>query len=383
MLMLMRIRMVGILVFLASTSLLVACGGGGGGGMDRQEPPMTRTPLDNEEPPETDEPPEIEVPLDNEEPPETDEPPEIEVPLDNEEPPETDEPPEIEVPPTTTTDWPDWPVDPVNARSLVGGSALAYTPEQIRGYFVSVRDIVRNADSRAYTPSESDPEDTYSAAGNCVEFPASCEFGDSETEYQSVMTHRGVPIVQGRVSNAIRNGTSRMENSVGYAGLLEYGYFFVGHDERRLGMEETFRASTSWANGESLCCEPENVPIATGRWEGAMIGKDKSVGTTHGHVVQGDADVVVTLIAGSGSSDPYSDRNVDVRFSNIYDLNNGNRHPDITGDFPMGTATASFGSNSVDVTHINGHFAGPRNENVVGTFQTGNLIGAFGGNKVE
>ena len=174
-----------------------------------------------------------------------------------------------------------------------------------------------------------------------------------------------------------------MENSVGYAGLLDYGYFFVGHDERWLGEEETFRASTSWANGQTLCCEQSEVLDATGRWEGAMIGIDKSEGVTHGNIVQGAADVVVMLIPGSSSDDPYKDRNVDVLFSNIHDLNSGSRHPDITGNFIMSSPSASFGSNLGTVTHINGHFAGPHNENVVGTFETDDLIGGFGGNQVE
>ena len=174
-----------------------------------------------------------------------------------------------------------------------------------------------------------------------------------------------------------------MENSVGYAGLLEYGYFFVGHDERWTGSVETFNAFTLWASGQTLCCVQSNVPDATGRWEGSMIGMDKSAGVTRGNVVQGDADVVVTLIPGSRSDDAYKDRYVDVLFSNIHDLNSGNRHSDIGGDFTIDTATNSFGSNLVTVTTISGYFAGPNNENVIGTFETDDLIGGFGGNKVE
>ena len=267
-------------------------------------------------------------------------------------------------------------MDPASARPLVGGSVLEYTLGEIRSYIGEIRGRVSNAASRGHFE-----------AGDCLRFPDSnhCNFLAREKDYQSVMTRRDIPIVQARAENGTSHG--RMENTVAYMGLLDYGYFSVGHDERYLGRdEEIFGSDISWADGQSVCCEQSKVSIATGRWEGVMIGMDKSETVTRGHIVQGDADIVVTLTGMAygrpASSDPYSERNVEVEFSKIFDLNNGNQHPNIVGDYIMSPASATFGSH-LSETPISGSFAGPNNENVLGLFETSNLIGSFGGKKVN
>ena len=114
-----------------------------------------------------------------------------------------------------------------------------------------------------------------------------------------------------------------------------------------------------------------------------MIGMDRGETITRGHVVQGDADISVKLLPGTGSQDYYLDRGVDVLFSSIRDLNNGDYLPNIAGTFTMIPSSNRFGSVYGNRTHITGSFAGPNNENVLGTFETNDLVGAFGGLKVE
>ena len=118
--------------------------------------------------------------------------------------------------------------------------------EQIRENFINIDQITRNRQGRGH-----------SEASNCIESPDSvfCSKGE---EYMPVMNYRGVPLVQGREENHISfEGNSTMRNQVAYAGLLEYGYFIVGHTENwpsifSFSPEEVFGAHAEYANGENL-----------------------------------------------------------------------------------------------------------------------------------
>ncbi len=86
------------------------------------------------------------------------------------------------------------------------------------------------------------------------------------------------------------------------------------------------------------------------------------------------------MIQGDATINLYSsESNVDVSFTNIYDLNTRRQRNDMNWiDIPAadGTFGEGFGANQ-----IYGQFYGPSHEEVGGVFERDNIVGAFGAKK--
>ena len=234
--------------------------------------------------------------------------------------------PDPEPMPEPIADWPDWPVLNVdNARSIVGGSVLALSTEDIRSRMPSNYANQNSSGGGSVTCLDGDP-DKYCA----------------DVQYQPVMTYRGVPIVQAREAN---DGDSD-DGRIAYIGLLDYGYFMVGGHPGN-GISEiagitdyesaVYNVRYTGPDGRSSIFWPGPVPLGL-RYQGVMLGMERLIESTeYPNVYHGDSEVRVSQ--GVILNDA---RKFTVEFTNIYNINTGERHRDLRwegGDTPNGWFT--------------------------------------------
>ena len=161
---------------------------------------------------------------------------------------------------------------------------------------------------------------------------------------------------------------------------LDDGAFFVNEttltvrDERgqRDGLGTVFDAS---ALGVANDAAPTPVQGMSATWTGMMIGADVSDTVTRGQFLGGDATLVI---------DDLAHPDVDVVFSNVWDLETGARLADRMiapwQDIPL--ANSSFGSKPAGSDdYIQGRFVGENHAGVVGIFERSNVVGSFGGSR--
>ena len=161
---------------------------------------------------------------------------------------------------------------------------------------------------------------------------------------------------------------------------LDDGAFFVNEttltvrDERgrRDGLGTVFDAS---ALGMANDAAPTPVQGMSATWTGMMIGADVSDTVTRGQFLGGDAALVI---------DDLANPDVDVVFSNFWDLETGARLADrmIAPWQGIPLANSSFGSKPAGSDdYIQGRFVGEDHAGVVGVFERSNVVGSFGGNR--
>ena len=268
----------------------------------------------------------------------------------------TPEPPDT---PEPVADFPAWPVmSPAAARSIVGGVPLTRSAQEIeKDYFVGV-----DTHSLDFVGQD--------AAGCANPWGGLCSNRLRET--QAVMEKRDIPVIQVRDASAFLGDTDK--GSAAYLGFLDYGFFFVGS---AFALDRnTWRSAGHVHNWQVT---PEYV-TASGRWSGLMIGMDVSGTASDGHIIQGDASVVLT--EGRCCIGLVPDMNIHVSFTDIYDLNSSSKRPDMEWqkDNALGYAS-SYSAFAIDRgtdRQLFGNFTGPSHNEVVGTFQTQHAIGAFG-----
>ena len=202
-----------------------------------------------------------------------------------------------------------------------------------------------------------------------------------DTEYRSVMTYRGIPIVQGRVLNSAESGVGgRPGEEIGVGGILERGYFMVAWARRYIGRDyegETIEAQAEdpWSYGQPL------ELLTTGRWQGALIGTGRSTTSPlYRQFIIGDVDVTVRPRDSRA-------RSVDVEFSNITNLSTGDTNVALSHmrwngiRAPFHSADIGGSSGATEPGDIGMDFLGPNDEEVLGVFHTEEAVGGFGAKK--
>ena len=265
-------------------------------------------------------------------------------------------------------------VNPASARELTGGSPLALTSQAIRATAI---DFTRSANSllqsdnlvfldqgpftRAETSCAGDTCATNFGGGPASLSLSDFDFDDPGLEYQAVMSHRGVSLVQ--VSERERIGDTPVD-VFGYGGWLEHSFFavragvFGGDDSNRAGIVDSFVLGNATGT---------NPTSGSGRWSGVMVGADVSATGARGHVIQGEAAITIR---------DFLNPMVDVGFSNVFDLEAGTTRPDMNWqDIPLASGSFQSGSGR---NQISGQFYGPNHEEVGGVFERNQVIGAFG-----
>ena len=276
-------------------------------------------------------------------------------------------------------DWPDWPViNPSYARSLVGGSALQVTSEEVTEVVNRIYDRIHNGNidsswlsrSMAFAFNARDGKD---AGGS--------DLPEISVENRPVMSHNGINLAQQRSVHLDFTPTGvRVAESTHYWGWLDrvrFGVVFANFEGLYFGR------IGAYANVESLVGQGAYPYNLTGNWRGAMIGRDsRDIASTPsgGALVQGDADVTVAL----GDAYPGA-QDIDIRFSGIYEVNTGVSRPDI--EWPRLTIGEYFPSIEIETEgrSMDAGFANVENvggvlyaEEIAGVFEAEDIRGAFG-----
>ena len=124
---------------------------------------------------------------------------------------------------------------------------------------------------------------------------------------------------------------------------------------------------TIWGGAYSLGDATGTTPaFGNATWTGTMVGGDTSSTANRGNRIQGDATLTFDL----------SQRDLDVAFTNIRDIDAGRQHGNIAWqNIPVLSGSFSTG---LDGNSIDGRFYGPNHEEVGGIFERNQIIGAFG-----
>ncbi len=266
---------------------------------------------------------------------------------------------------------PAFPVNSNSARNLVGGASFDQTSEQIGA---RLNTLNRAANSLLVGDNHFFYNDGTTARAGTTCTGNSCttsgggvsvtlnredfDFTSTTTnEYQPVMIDRGVSLAQGRSRERI--GGEQVDN-LGYGGWLDHSFFFVFVQE-----QSTFSVGYGLSAGDA----PGTNPAATGggTWTGVMVGGDVSATTSRGHGIQGDAEIDI---------DDFNNPDVDIRFTNIYDLDSGSTRGDMRWD-NIAVSNGAFATGS-GTNQIQGKFYGPNHEEVGGVFERNQIVGAFG-----
>ena len=183
-------------------------------------------------------------------------------------------------------------------------------------------------------------------------------------EYNTVMNHRGVELIQAR--NVGLSGTNeRRHEFLTYGGWLDDSVFAIQTITVMTDndTEATLLHSYSFGNVS------ETSPTGTGgaEWQGVMVGMNEER-----QVVQGNATIDI---------DDFANPDIDVLFDNIINLNDEN----VTiSDMNWNNLTLTDGAfnNNGDTDPANGSiqgvFYGTAHNEVGGIFDRENIIGAFG-----
>ena len=304
--------------------------------------------------------------------------------------------------------FPDWPVaDAAAARSLVGGSALSWSPSDIENHLIaslgygigsSVGDsiLVQRADRVSLKADGVD---------ECISYDGSCV-----VEYRPVMTYQhggDIPIIQARAYRSGRFGVyhdsgpqgaepgdDRPSEEVAIGGILDDGFFMVARMREAIGLDredELFGASYYVPTGVTLPDGTGEDPISTGRWEGVLVGTGNSeTSRLYRQFIIGDVDITVEL--GTEMNIIYGLlRAVDVEFSNVRNINTGTPvtlsrtqwHFDNIG-WGGRTPLDFDGSSPGLVIELSAGRRGERQaglDEVFGAFVTEEAVGAFGAKK--
>ena len=332
------------------------------------------------------------------------------------------EPEPMPMPDPLADEWPDWPVvDVAAARPLVGSTQISMTPNEIGNHIESINRIIH----------EGGP----SHERRCFDWQGSAGFLDhsaciGDEKLQGVMEHRGIPLVQTRLIYSRFQDPRSIGNYdeysyqvyTAYGGLLEYGYFqvhatyefahleqddYIYFDMDNVDVVFVPAIPRSWYDEASSSDDYWPEPVATGHWEGVMVGIDENIVSTWNqhsdsehvgypdtvadpaYIVQGNADIYVHLNPGY----MFDDRKVNVDLTNIVGINSGVQYPELNWRVWMGPGSASvsgFGGTLgrftcfdndcylPDDSIISMIFAGPNHEEVIGSFSTPDMSGAFG-----
>lgn len=194
---------------------------------------------------------------------------------------------------------------------------------------------------------------------------ADFEFSEPTDDHRFFINSGGIKMadVSGRDEEA---GVATDFNTLG--GWLDYSAFTVEMYSIVSGVSDgvdlrgtVFSVASSF--GDATRTTPA---FGNATWTGTMVGADTSSTANRGNRIQGDATLSFDL----------SQRNIDVAFMNIRDIDAGRPHGNITWqNIPVTSGSFSTG---IDGNSIDGRFYGPNHEEVGGIFERNQIAGAFG-----
>ena len=281
---------------------------------------------------------------------------------------------------SSTSNLPAFPLNPESARALVGGTSLEQTSAQIgarlntlhqaaNSLLIGDNHIFYTDGTIARVATTCTGRASCTTSGGGVSLTLTLENFDftssTSNEYQSVMTDRDVPLAQVRAREATSGVSGGQTNTLGYGGWLDHSFFFVQALTQTAPMSDPFTVGF----GVSIGNAPGTNPAATGgaTWTGVMVGGDVSNTASRGNVIQGDAEIDI---------DNFANPDVDIRFTNIYDLDSGSTRGDMSWD-DIAVTGGAFSTGS-GANQIQGKFYGPNHEEVGGVFERNDVVGVFG-----
>ncbi len=267
----------------------------------------------------------------------------------------------------TGAPFPDWPVaDAAAARSLVGGSALSWSPSEIENRIGATVGLPR--------VSSDDPD-------WCTSHQHAISHHFCNVEYQPVMTYQhggDIPIFQARAMIST-------QREVAIGGILDHGYFLVARQfDVTTDVDEVIGAR---ARAPHFLPDGLGPGTETGRWQGALVGTGNSATSPlYSQFIIGDVDVTVELQQGQFFQFS-ARRDFSVEFSNVRNINTG---ATVTLSRMQWNWVGGEGT-SVDerrregfptlVFYPENRNDPQRHEEVFGTFRTEEALGAFGAKK--
>ncbi len=278
-----------------------------------------------------------------------------------------------------------WFVDYGQVQSLTGAAAPDFTVQEGRD---ALDRLVQSADSLLISDGLArDPDGEFFRSDTVCSSDASCTttdpdgfsstnslsdllYNDLDVEsLRAVATYRGVSLGKVRTSDTYSfSGEEIPVDIFNYGGWLEHSFFVVQFEEVT---ERGDYQGTKLAGGVSIGDATDTNPDAgSGTWSGVMVGIDGSGTATQDHVIQGDADITIA---------DFSNPQVDVAFTNVYDLDAGTQRNDMTWS-GIDLASGEFETGQ-DGNSIEGRFYGPNHEEVGGVFERNRIIGAFGASR--
>ena len=180
-------------------------------------------------------------------------------------------------------------------------------------------------------------------------------------EYQPVMRHNDIPLVQARGRIEVDGDPISI---FAYGGWMENNAFAVMGNIFTEGDLEDAGSLESFSIGNATGTNPTK---GSGTWKGSMVGVDVSNSSTRGNNIQGDATITI---------DDFLNPAVDVLFSNIFDLWDETSRNNMSWR-NLSLTNGSFGEGSGE-NQINGKFYGPNHEEVGGVFERNRIVGSFG-----
>ena len=283
-------------------------------------------------------------------------------------------------------------------RYAAGNPTLDMTSEEIEDAWLSTS---RRATHYAYlggsvtspSPGDDDPGDNVQVEVVAEELEAGIP--DIEFNFDPVMEHNGIPVAKLKYQlifeDDIDEGGDPDERLVTIrADVLSYGAWLDYTDFRvnflrgcELGATGCSGTNPDYEDaevhgymaGRYSAMNPSGIGSAT--WAGVMVGMESpEYGTPeHRALLQGQPDVFLgdARIAIQDLAAP----DVDVSFTNIHNVTEGTRRPDMTWE-DLSLEDGLFGSASGHRDYIVGMFNGPRQQEVGGEFERGGIAGAFG-----
>lgn len=191
--------------------------------------------------------------------------------------------------------------------------------------------------------------------------PAFGNFPDFSYSARPVMTRRGVETVQA-TSAGISEESQRTQLT--YAGWLDGSIFGLADAHFDPGGEMDRRIALGFSVGRVSGSNPAGTGSAT--WNGLMIAGTKQAD----HVIQGDATIDI---------DDLASPDVDILFSNIWNLNTGGSVSDMIWN-DLVVIGGRF--NSTANGEIEGSFYGTTHQEVGGVFDRAGFIGGFGADRL-
>ena len=295
-------------------------------------------------------------------------------PGDNDQPPGDDgQPPDNgDQPPDGGSDnvnWPEWPIDPVAARPMVGGLEIEDTSSDT---------ILAHLEAVANLKTPYPYADVFHT-GNVSWWHL------PNVEFSPVMRSAGnIPLFQARTSDQrFPDSSEAPEGFIGYGGWMDYSYFIMGlstSESRRFFYDpDDPKPYESTSSGYRYGVY-DYFPPGSGKfyevdmhWLGAVIGTDKTLATSN--FVQGTVHMTIR-------EDARYDTRMEVDFKNLVNLTTGSIY------HSMGWDRVSVYGRSFDSTQgspegnlrftIDGAFTGPNAEEAVGKFDRDSLTGVFG-----